>query len=189
MISLMLFCIPAALGLVLLWEKKRATVRVAAVFLAAVLTVTGAFEYIIVLNRNETKNNLCFRVDDELTAWIRENANAQDIFLTSNYALNNVVLGGAMLFDGWQYFAWSAGYDTMLRDIMVKEMYEAGSPEQLRTLVEQNKIRFIIVDYDNRVSTEYEVREDIIERTYLAVYSQGEGDWRTTIYDTAMPVK
>ena len=128
-------------------------------------------------------------MEDELTAWIRENATAQDIFLTSNYALNNVVLGGAMLFDGWQYFAWSAGYDTELRDIMVREMYEADSPEQLRTLVEQNNIRFIIVDYDNRVSMEYEVREDIIERTFLAVYSQGEGDQRTTIYDTAMPVK
>ena len=189
MVSLMLFCIPAALGLVLLWEKKRAAVRVAAVFLAAVLTVTGAFEYIIVLNRNETKNNLRFSIKDELTAWIRENATAQDIFLTSNYALNNVVLGGAMLFDGWQYFAWSAGYDTEQCDIIVREMYEADSPEQLRTLAEQNNIRFIIVDYDNRVSMEYEVREDIIERTFLAVYSQGEGDQRTTIYDTAMPVK
>ena len=189
MISLMLLGIPAALGIARLWDRKKASARAVAVLLTVLLTATGVFEYAIVLNRNAAQNNLKFDVNDELTAWIRENADAQDIFLTSNYALNNVVLGGAMLFNGWQYFSWSAGYDTELRAWLVQQMYEAESPEELRQLTEENHIRYIIVDHDNRTSGNYTVREDVIERTFLAVYSQGEGDWRTTIYDVSMPVK
>ena len=185
----MLLGIPAALGIARLWDRKKASARAAAVLLTVLLTATGVFEYAIVLNRNAAQNNLKFDVNDELTAWIRENADAQDIFLTSNYALNNVVLGGAMLFNGWQYFSWSAGYDTELRAWLVQQMYEAESPEELRQLTEENHIRYIIVDHDNRTSGNYTVREDVIERTFLAVYSQGEGDWRTTIYDVSMPVK
>lgn len=188
MISLMLFGIMEAVVLVRLWEQRKLAVRMAAVFLVFLLTATGIFEYIIVLNRNQKQNNLAFAMDDPVTEWIRENATAQDIFLTSNYALNNVVLGGAMLYDGWQYFAWSAGYDTAYRDTQVRLMYEAGTPQELAGLVRENNIRYIIVDHDNRMSADYEVREDVIASAYEPVYTQDEGEWRLTIYDVEKPL-
>lgn len=188
MISLMLFGIGEAHVLIKLWEQKKIALRTAAAFLVLLLTVTGIFEYITVLNRNQKQNNLAFDTDAAVTAWIRENATAQDIFLTSNYALNDVVLGGAMLYNGWQYFAWSAGYDTAYRDRQVRMMYEAGSVEELSELVGQNHIRFIIVDRDNRTSGDYEVREDVIAAAYEPVYTQDEGDWRLTIYDVEKPL-
>lgn len=188
MISMMLFGISEAYLLVRLWERKKPAVRAAAVALTVLLTVTGVFDYITVLNRNQKKNNLAFDINDPVTEWIRENATAQDIFLTSNYALNNVVLGGAMLYDGWQYFGWSAGYDTAYRDGQVRLMYEAETPRELAELAEQNNIRYIIVDHDNRTSADYEVREDVIAAAYEAVYSQDEGDWRLTIYDVSRPL-
>ncbi|MDE6875291.1 MAG: hypothetical protein K2P87_12630 [Lachnospiraceae bacterium] len=188
MISLMLFGILEAHVLLKLWEQKKFAMRAAAVFLVLLLSATGIFEYITVLNRNQKQNNLAFDTNAAVTAWIRENATAQDIFLTSNYALNNVVLGGAMLYSGWQYFAWSAGYDTAYRDGQVRMMYEAESVQELSGLIEQNNIRFIIVDHDNRTSGDYEVREDVIASAYEPVYTQDEGDWKLTIYDVEKPL-
>ncbi len=188
MISMMLFGIVEAYLLVRMWEQKKIAVRVAAVGLVCLLTVTGIFDYITVLNRNQKQNNLAFDTQAPVTAWIRENATAQDIFLTSNYALNNVVLGGAMLYNGWQYFAWSAGYDTAYRDGQVCLMYEAESPQELAELVAKNNIRYIIVDHDNRTSADYEVREDVIAAAYEPVYTQDAGDWKLTIYDVQKPL-
>ncbi|MDE7326096.1 MAG: hypothetical protein K2N63_07465, partial [Lachnospiraceae bacterium] len=188
MISLMLFGILNACVIIKLFEQKKFLVRAAAAGLVVLLCATGFFEYLVVLNRNQKKNNLAFDTQDKVTAWIRENATAQDIFLTSNYALNNVVLGGAMLYNGWQYFGWSAGYDTAYRDEQVKQMYEASDKEELAWLLSENNIRYIIVDHDNRMSTDYEVREDVISSAYEAVFSQDEGEWKFTIYDVGKPL-
>lgn len=188
MISLMLFGILSACVIVKLWEQRKFLVRAAAVGIVVMLCATGFFEYLVVLNRNQKQNNLAFNTHDSVTAWIRENATAQDIFLTSNYALNNVVLGGAMLYNGWQYFGWSAGYDTAYRDEQVRCMYEAENTEELAWLLQENNIRYIIVDHDNRMSADYEVREDVISSAYEAVFSQDEGDWKFTIYDVKKPL-
>jgi hypothetical protein len=93
-----------------------------------------------------------------------------------------------MLFQGWQYYAWSAGYDTFFRDKLVKQMYESQSPRELNVLVKQNNIRFIIVDHENRVSNLYKINEDNIRSTFRCVYSEGTGDWKTSVYDTKLPL-
>jgi len=67
---------------------------------------------------------------------------------------------------------------------MVTRMYEADTTEELISLVEQENIRYIIVDYDARTSDLYIVNEENIRNTYQAVFSAGEGEWNTTIYDT-----
>ena len=113
-----------------------------------------------------------------------DNSDSKDIFLTPYYSLNNIVMGGAMLYYGWPYYAWSAGYDTDTRNLEVKRMYEADSSEELMQLIENNNIRFIVVDHDCRTSSEYRVREDVIEATYEAVFEHDTGDWMIRIFDT-----
>lgn len=182
MISLMLVGIYAAYLLVWLWERKDWLLRAIAVTLLVTLTATGIYDYTIVLKRN--KNYLIMDLKDPVTEWVAEHATSGDIFLTPYYSLNRVVLGGAMLYYGWPYYAWSAGYDTFERDHMVKQMYEADTPEVLSTLVEQEGIRYIIVDFDCRTSSEYLVREDVIEATYEAVFTYDTGEWMVRIFDT-----
>ena len=94
-----------------------------------------------------------------------------------------------MLYEGWPYFPWSAGYDTDFRTAQVKGMYEARTPEELRSLVEENNIRFIIVDQENRSSGDYIVNEENIKNTFECVYDTGEGEWQTSIYDTQKPLQ
>ena len=68
-------------------------------------------------------------------------------------------------------------------------MYEATSVEQLEQLVQEENIRYIIVDKDCRDSTLFEVREEIIASAYEVVYTEGEGEWKTSIYDVTKKVK
>lgn len=162
--------------------------RVAAVVLIVLLTITGIFEYAIVERRNQKQNNLTFRMDDPLTMWLKENANSDDVILSSWYHLHRVVLGGGMLYYGWPYYAWSAGYDTSYREKMVARMFTASSPERLDQMITENGIRFIIVDRDARENDSYYVREDVISATYEPVYTDGDGDWLLTIYDTTKKI-
>ena len=39
----------------------------------------------------------------------------------------------------------------------------------------KNKIRYIIVDYGNRISMDYDLNEENIRATYKCVYETGQG--------------
>lgn len=182
MMSLMLLSMFAATVLTKLFQEKDWFKRVIAALLLFVLTATGMYDLTTVVKRNE--NYLIFSYEDPVTNWIAENATCEDIFLTPYYSLNNVVMGGAMLYYGWPYYAWSAGYDTYSRDTQVKRMYESSSVEELKYRIEANNIRYIIVDHDCRTSSEYEVREDVIEAAYETVFEYDSGEWMVRIFDT-----
>jgi hypothetical protein len=185
MMSCILLGIFAAAFIIKMFERKDYLVTCVGIFLIVALTATGIYDFVTVLKKNTPQSAIVLNLDDPLTTWVHENSDSKDIFLTPSYALNQVVLGGAMLFEGWPYFPWSAGYDTNYRSEQVKLMYEAGTPAELEALVKKNDIRFIIVDSDARTSDSYFVNEDNIMTTYLCVYSFGE----TSIYDTQKSVK
>lgn len=182
MMSLMLVSMFAAWVLTKLIQSGDWLKRVIALGLIFVLTATGVYDFTTVVKRN--KNYLVYSDDDVVTNWVMENATCEDVFLTPYYSLNNIVMGGAMLYYGWPYYAWSAGYDTYTRDREVKKMYEASSSEELKELIEKNNIRYIVVDHDCRTSSEYDVREDVIESTYEVVFENDTGDWMVRIFDT-----
>lgn len=184
MLSLMLLGIFAAGGLAHLLLQKAWWKKASAVLLIFILTATGLYDYRTVLVRNAPKNNLTYRLDDELLCWIHENTTSQDVFLTANYYLNHIVLGGAMLYYGWPYYAWSAGYDTNYRENMVRQMYGSASKEELYELVVQENIRYIIVENANRVTEEYTLNEAVIDEAFEKVYESGSGEWMISIYDT-----
>ena len=138
--------------------------------------------------RNGEGRSVCIDLDEPVTEWVKENTDSSDVFLTAPYTVNKITMGGAMIYNGWQYFAWSAGYDTAYRDEKVAAMYSAASPEELDALVEECGIAYIVVDADCRAQEAYSVREDVIGATYEAVYTEGKGGDMLTIYDTAMPI-
>ena len=184
MISCVLLGIFAADLVTILLAYKDKLIKGVGVLLVIILTATGIYDFYVVIRKNTAIHPIVLDMKDPLTDWIIENADSKDIFLTSSYTVNQVVLGGAMLYQGHQYYAWSAGYDTFGRDIMVKQMYEASTPEELDQLVKANNIRFIIVDRDNRISSSYDLNEENIKATYESRYEEGDGEWKLTIYDT-----
>jgi len=188
MIAVMLLGIFAADFIVRLFERHDIGVRIGCIVVIIVLIGTGFYDFTTILRKNQRNTAIVLNLEDNLTNWIEDNSNSKDIFLSSHYALNRVVFGGAMLFQGWTYYAWSAGYDTDARDVQVKLMYEADTSKELMTLAQKNNIRFIIIDHDNRDSEEYELNEENIKNTYTCVYQDGEDEWATLVYDTELVV-
>ncbi len=188
MISCILLGIYAASLITKLFERKDFLLSLVGVILVVCLTATGVYDFITVLRKNTPESAIILDTKDTLTKWIDENSDSKDIFLTANYTINQVVLGGAMLYEGWPYYPWSSGYDTFKRSENVIKMYEAVSPNELDTMVQANNIRFIIVDNNNRGSEDYELNEENIKATYECVYQQDEGDWLLSIYDTRKPL-
>lgn len=189
MMSCMMLGILAAILISKMLLKKDILLRIVGVLLIIALTSTGIYDFIIVIRKNTSIQPIVLDLEDPLTEWINKNSTSRDIFLTSSYALNNIVFGGAMLYQGHQYYAWSAGYDTEYRDVMVRQMYEADTPEELDKLVNRNNIRYIVIDHDNRESKLYQINEANIMNTYQRVYNNGdESDWNISIYDTKKPL-
>jgi hypothetical protein len=189
MMSCILLGIIAADIIVKLFDRKRLSYGVLGVFLIFLLTATGLYDFATVIKKNTQLSPIVLKLDHPLTNWIDENSTSQDLFLTDTYTINQAVLGGAMLYEGWPYYPWSAGYDTDYRTAQVKQMYEADTSEELNNLVKANHIRFIIIDRENRSSEEYELNENTIQSTYECVYTEGEGEENTSIYDTAKPLE
>ena len=188
MMAEMLLSVFPAIIITELWEKGCVIAgqqllmrRITAGLLVVFLTITGFFEYFIVQRQYQAVYN----PEDPRTVWFRENTDSQDVVLSAPYALNEVVLGGAMLYYGHAYYAMSAGYDTDTREEIVREMYESPSSAQLDALVKEEGIDYIIVDRDARESYYFNVKEYVIAATYEAVFSYGEDENRFTVYDTS----
>lgn len=184
MMSCILLGIFAAQLITKMFDRKDIVCGISAGLLILMLTVTGIYDFTTVLRKNSKEDKIILNMVDPLTEFVRNNSDSKDIFLTDPYTINQVVLGGAMLYQGHQYYAWSAGYDTTYRDIMVKRMYEAKTPTKLDALVKENNIRFIIVEHANRISRKYNLNEENIRATYECVYETGKSEWDISIFDT-----
>ena len=95
--------------------------------------------------------------------------------------MNEVTRSGAMLYCGWPYYAWSAGYDTGYRAGQAVLIYTTDDPELLKAAVKQEKITYILFEEDMEFEQQ-ECREDIIRETYPLVYTSEDG--RIRIYET-----
>ena len=188
MMSCILAGIFAASFIVKILDNKSLIFKAVGVVLIFMMTLTGIYDFTTVLRKNYREGSITLDMEDPLTKFIREKSDSKDIFLTDSYSINQVVFGGAMLYQGHQYYAWSAGYDTSYRDTMVRRMYGADSPGELDKLVDDNNISFIIVDYGNRTSMEYYINEDNIRASYECVYETGEGDWDISVFDTSKKI-
>ena len=184
LISFMLLNVMAATFVADMINKKDIVRNMGVGLLVVLLTSTGIYDTYCVFHKNGPGKSFTVDLNASVTKWIIENADASDVFLTPPYTIHGVTMGGAMLYQGWATFAWSAGYDTAYRTEQIKAMYSSTSSEELVNLIDENGIRYIIVDDNCRNSQEYNLREDIIAATYKEVYSEGEGQTKLTIYDT-----
>ena len=155
--------------------------RLLAVLLCIVMTATGLYDFVVILKDNDKNHRTTVVMDSPLTKWLNENLSAEDLILTPEYAMNEVSLAGVMMYLGWPYYAWSAGYDTYARAALAEEMYGTDSSERLQELAEQEGIDYILFETDMSFE-EHECREDVIAATFNMVYQTEDG--RIRIYET-----
>lgn len=161
------------------WKKWAG--RAAAAFLCICLSATGIYDYVIILRDNDSAHRMTVNMESSLTDWLSANLKKNDLLLTPEYTMNEVTMSGAMLYCGWPYYAWSAGYDTGYRAGQAVLIYTTDDPELLKATVKQEKITYILFEEDMEFEQQ-ECREDIIRETYPLVYTSEDG--RIRIYET-----
>lgn len=164
-----------------LWRGK-VIKKILAVVLAVCLTVTGVYDFVVILKGNGYGHRIAINMNSELTAWLAENLDKNDLLLTPEYSINEVTMSGVMLYCGWPYYAWSAGYDTYYRAAQAVTIYTTFDSELLKNLVKQEKITYILYEEDSQFEGQ-DCREDVIAENYELVYENPGGSIR--IYKTS----
>lgn len=164
-----------------LW-KKGITGKAAAVVLAVCLTITGIYDFVVILKDNDRGHRVGVVMDSDLTEWLEENLDSSDLILTPEYSMNEVTMAGVMMYCGWPYYAWSAGYDTYYRASVAVLIYTTPYAEEVKSLTEQEGIDYILFQ-EGMTFEEKTCREDAIADAYPLVYTSNDG--RIRIYQAS----
>ena len=155
--------------------------KIVAVLLAIALSITGIYDFVVILKDNDSGHRVTVNMKSELTEWLAEHLDHNDLILTPEYSINEVTMSGVMMYMGWPYYAWSAGYDTYDRAAKAKEIYRSTDAEAIKNLVKQEKITYVL--YEAGMQYEQEAcREDTIASAFTLVYESEDG--RIRIYET-----
>lgn len=171
-----------------LWKRKDGSrrsaaviKRAAAVLLAVCLTATGIYDFVVILRNNGPGHRVTVNMESTLTDWLAEHLDSGDLLLTPEYSMSETTMSGVMMYLGWPYYAWSAGYDTYGRAQKAVEIYTSEDPAAVDRLVKEEKITYIL--FEEGMEFEGAVcREDTIRELYTMVYQSDDG--RIRIYET-----
>ena len=161
------------------WKKW--SCKVACAILCICLIGTGVYDFVVILLDNDSAHRMTVDMESSLTDWLSSNLKKNDLLLTPEYTMNEVTMSGVMLYCGWPYYAWSAGYDTNYRAGQAVMIYTTDDPQVLKTTEKKEKITYILLEEDMEFEQQ-ECREDIIKKTYPLVYTSEDG--RIRVYET-----
>ena len=164
-----------------LWNRKIYGKILAAV-LAICLSATGIYDFAVIVRGNGPGRRVAVNMDSDLTKWLADNLDKDDLLLTPEYSMNEVTMSGVMLYCGWPYYAWSAGYDTNYRAAQAVTIYTTMDSEELKKVVKQERITYILFEEESEFEQQQCV-EDTIAATYEKVYETEDG--RIRIYKTS----
>ena len=181
MISYAFLAIFWAWAICSLWNRKLYGKILAAV-LAICLSATGIYDFAVIVRGNGPGRRVAVNMDSDLTKWLADNLDKDDLLLTPEYSMNEVTMSGVMLYCGWPYYAWSAGYDTNYRAAQAVTIYTTMDSEELKKVVKQERITYILFEEGSEFEQQQCV-EDTIAATYEKVYETEDG--RIRIYKTS----
>lgn len=164
--------------IVKLWKKGDFVVtRAVAVILVVLLTITGAYDMLTIYNSD--KNSVGIDLNSELTTWLKDNVKETDLVLTGEDSMSETTFAGIMLYNGWPYYAWSAGYDTDTRARNAIEIYSSKDKDAVKELVKKEGITYIVYS-EGMTYEDNECSNEVFEEIYKCVYDNGY----TKVYKT-----
>mgnify|MGYP007029434783 CR=1 FL=1 len=161
--------------------RKKILHRIVAVLLAVCMTITGIYDFVVIIRNNGPGHRVSVNMNSDLTDWLEEHLTHEDLILTPEYSINEVTMSGVMMYMGWPYYAWSAGYDTNYRAAQAVTIYTTMDSEELKKVVKQERITYIL--FEEGSEFEQQCVEDRIAATYEKVYETEDG--RIRIYKTS----
>ena len=155
--------------------------KVLAAILTICLSITGIYDFAVIVKGNGPGRRVAVNMNSDLTCWLAEHLDKNDLLLTPEYSMNEVTMSGVMIYCGWPYYAWSAGYDTNYRAAQAVTIYTTSDSETLKSTVKQEKITYILFEEGSEFEQQV-CQEETIAATYEKVYETQDG--RIRIYKT-----
>lgn len=160
------------------YSKRVKTISItAAMALLFILTATGMYDMITIYNKD--KETVAVNMDSEITQWLINNTDEDDLILTGEDSMSDITISGAMLYNGWPYYAWSAGYDTETRAKNAITIYTSADEDMIKKIIEKEKIDYIVC-YEGMEYEGFKCNDDTIEKIYKKAADCG----KYVIYDT-----
>ena len=136
--------------------------KILAIVLVISLSVTGIYDFVVIIKGNGPGRRVTVNMNSELTQWLEENLEKNDLLLTPEYSMNE-------------------GYDTNYRAAQAVTIYTTSDSETLKKTVQQEKITYILFEEGSEFEQQ-ECREETIAAAYEKVYETQDG--RIRIYKT-----
>lgn len=167
-VSVMLLNIFAANLVYQYISTKGLVPKLAAGILVVALTLTGVANNIALNNMD--MNHIQIQMENEIKNWVVNNTKTDDMFLTDDVVINQILLSGRRIFNGYGYFAGSAGYDVRAREDIVNRIYGGNNPEEVRELAKGNNIKYVVVDNAVRYGdNSYVLNEEVLKQSFKFV--------------------
>ena len=181
MISYAFTAIFWAWALMQLFQKKILH-RIVAVLLAVCLTITGIYDFVVIIRNNGPGHRVSVNMNSDLTDWLEEHLTHEDLILTPEYSINEVTMSGVMMYMGWPYYAWSAGYDTYYRAAQANDYLQYNKQRRTEETCKagKNSPTFCMKKEWNTNSSTAEKKQ--LPSVYKLVYETEDG--RIRIYET-----
>lgn len=157
-----------------------------AIIFIFLMTITGIVDLKILYNIDRSRWGSDNK--DPVKLWIQQNTNPRDIFLTGYSVYHPVLLAGRPIFNGWTYFAWSAGYDTERRKRVFNRVFTINDPRQIQKMLEKNNIQYIVIDDPLRheFRNNRSFNEELFDKHFILVYTH-ERDKRKIFLNKLKP--
>lgn len=158
--------------------KQSYPYKLFALILVFLLTFSGFIDFFPV--KNDFQYNIPDYPRNSDINWIKNNTPKDAIFLNTNFFYEPSSLAGRKIFNGWSYFAWSAGYDTFKRDPIYKSLLYPTDLNLFCTLLKQNRLSYLSLNTQN-IYPELEVNKEFFDSNFPIVYQNSETS--TYIYE------
>lgn len=143
--------------------NRNAICKAISVFFNILLTCTGVYDMLTIYNANKSTINI--DTESSLTEWLKENVKENELILVNQDSMTETSVSGVMMYNGWPYYAWSAGYDTDTRDSITNEIYAEKNPDNLKKSLKKEHIKYVIIDKHNNRDT------SVLRETLKCVYN------------------
>lgn len=144
--------------------------KILAGLLVLILTITGICNTFTLYNMDKMSSGL--EMKNPINEWVLKNTKTTDVFLTDACVINQILLAGRRIFDGYGYYAGSAGYDVRGRDEIVTQIYGGTDPEEVKRLLKENNIKYVVLNEATRGTKDknYILNEDLFKNNFKLMH-------------------
>ncbi|MGH7801608.1 MAG: hypothetical protein ACREOW_13445 [Thermodesulfobacteriota bacterium] len=156
--------------------------RIATVILLFFLTISG------IIDAMPIKNDSTVTFQDvekqPLAKWALENTGTNEVFLTTWRIYNPVSFAGRRTMQGWPYFAWGTGYNTLKREGIGRKIYETNSKEKLCTLLRENQIDYIQTEKQSEKNPVFKINHEFFNTNFKPVFFDPKSNLQERVFAT-----